>query len=111
MPFIQATKEVITQWCLQYMDLGQSYVCIIQYTVFAVLYCSYVHFCWYVGPNVLGDVSRYSLEELTELGIGKDVSLDWEDSLHTALMPMTPCRSIESVLERKLLYMVMLQIH
>ena len=50
---------------------------------------------------MLGDVSRYSLEELAELGIGKDVSLDWEDSLHTALMPMTPCRSIESVLERE----------
>ncbi|XP_065920713.1 serine/threonine-protein kinase D3-like [Dysidea avara] len=51
------------------------------------------------GTNVLGDVSKYSLEELEQLGIGKDVSLDWEDSLHTALMPMTPCRSIESVLE------------
>ena len=56
------------------------------------------------GPNVLGDVSRHSLEELANLGIGKDVSLDWEDSLHTALMPMTPCRSIESVLERKLVW-------
>ena len=53
------------------------------------------------GANVLGDASKYSLEELEQLGIGKDVSLDWEDSLHTALMPMTPCRSIESVLERK----------
>ena len=53
---------------------------------------------------MLGDVSRYNLEELAELGIGKDVSLDWEDSLHTALMPMTPCRSIESVLERKLVW-------
>lgn len=72
-----------------------------KFTVFIVLYI-YVHFL-YAGPNVLGDVSRYNLEELLELGIGKDVSLDWEDSLHTALMPMTPCRSIESVLERKLM--------
>lgn len=52
----------------------------------------------------MGDVSRYNLEGLAELGIGKDVSLDWEDSLHTALMPMTPCRSIESVLERKFVW-------
>ena len=51
------------------------------------------------GSNVLGDVSKYSFEELEQLGIGKNVSLDWEDSLHTALMPMTPCRSIESVLK------------
>lgn len=55
---------------------------------------------------MLGDVSKCSLEELADLGIGKDVSLDWEDSLHTALMPMTPCRSIESVLERKLTFQI-----
>jgi len=61
----------------------------------------YVHTMTCTGSNVLGDVSKYSFEELEQLGIGKDVSLDWEDSLHTALMPMTPCRSIESVLERK----------
>ena len=54
------------------------------------------------GPNVLRDVSRHSLEDLADLGIGKDFSLDWEGSLHTALMPMTPCRSIESVLEHEL---------
>ena len=50
----------------------------------------------------MSDVSRHSLEELADLGIGKDMSLDWEDSLHTTLMPMTPCRSIESVLEHEL---------
>ena len=34
------------------------------------------------GSNVLGDVSKHSFEELEQLGISKDVSLDWEYSLH-----------------------------
>ena len=54
------------------------------------------------GSNILGDISSFTIAELEEIGVGLNMALVWEESLHNALMPITPQASMGSLAESML---------
>lgn len=65
-----------------------------------IFFCDCCIYCIVVaGSNILGDVSKFSIVELEDMGIGLNTALLWEESLHNALMPVTPQASMGSLAE------------
>lgn len=62
-----------------------------------LFYC--ISFYLVAGSNIVGNVSKYTIMELEDMGIGLNTALLWEESLHNALMPVTPQASMGSLAE------------
>ena len=49
------------------------------------------------GENTLCGAENKSVTDLEDWGVGLNIALNWEEALHTALMPVTPQASMGSL--------------